>query len=358
MEARIVTPSALPRPVAPFVLPYDGIAPQFETEPQSCGVASSVLGKVNIGARYALAYHSVIRADGHFVRIGADFYLGEFSTVHIAHEAYPTIIGDYVTVGRNAVIHACTVADRCIVEDDVVILDGSVIEPEVLIETGSTVYPRSKLKAGYLYSGSPAKPIRCLTSSERGNRESRMRASIASSVFPIKYNALGQEFTDDVFVAQTARLSGQITLERCSSVFFSCQLDAGKASINIGELANIQDNTRIQCDTGQVTIGHNTTIGHNVLIKSSHIGRRTLVGIGSTVSAGTTIDDDVMLAAGSITNAGQHLERGWIWGGRPARPISRVDDSKRSMMAHTIDHYYAYGQSYRRSQQRLPRQGE
>jgi len=343
--------------VTPYVLPFDAVEPRFATEPRLCGALSSVLGKVQIGARSVLAANTVIRGDGHFVRIGDDFHLGEFSTVHIAPEVYPAIIGDSVTVGRNAVVHACTVGDRCVIEDDVVILDGSVVEDGVLIEAGSTVFPRSTLMAGRVYSGSPAKEIRGLSSIERSSRELRLRESNAASASSIGTDAPAEyALRDDVFAAQTARLAGRITLERDSSVFFGCHLDAGKSSIVIGEHSNIQDNTRIYCTGAEVTIGSHTTIGHNVLIKSCQIGQRALVGIGSIVSAGTIIDDDVLLAAGATTTEGQFLERGWMWGGRPARRISQINDAKRSMMAEIIEHYRNYGHAYGRAQ-RLTRPG-
>jgi carbonic anhydrase/acetyltransferase-like protein (isoleucine patch superfamily) len=336
--------------VGPLILPYDGIAPYFSAAPQALGVASSVLGKVRIGAGSALAAYSVVRGDGNFVRIGDDFYLGQFGTVHIAHETYPTIIGDSVTVGRNAVVHACTVGDQCVIEDDVVILDGSVVERGVLIEAGSTVFPRSTLNTGYLYSGSPAKAVRELTAGEREDRAIRLRRSIAASISPITSNASEFEFGDDIFVAQTARLFGRVRLETHTSIFFGCQLQAGDSTIIIGENCNIQDNTSIQCDLNEVTIERNTTIGHNVQMNSCSIGQRALVGIGSTLSPGTVIDDDVLLAAGSITNTDQYLERGWMWGGRPARPIIKLDDAKRLFMAKTIEHYHAYGRAYHHAQ--------
>ena len=58
----------------------------------------------------------MIRADGHYVRAGDDLTLGHGATIHIAHDVYPTIVGNGVTVGSNAVIHACEVQDGCVVE--------------------------------------------------------------------------------------------------------------------------------------------------------------------------------------------------------------------------------------------------
>jgi carbonic anhydrase/acetyltransferase-like protein (isoleucine patch superfamily) len=350
--------TALLPAAAPFVLPYEGTEPHFSSEPRLSGIGSCVVGKVQIGARASLAAGSVIRADGHIVRIGDDFHLGEISTVHIAHKIYPTIIGDRVTVGRNAVVHACVVGDNCVIEDDVVVLDGSSIQAGVLIEAGSTVFPRSTLMTGLIYGGNPAKPARDLGCGERADREARLHAATTASLFSstCKRAGAGHDFQDDVYIAKTAWLTGRIEMGRRSSVFFGCRLDAGEASIVIGENTNIQDNCRIRCGAGDVIIGPNTTIGHNVQISACNIGQRTLVGIGSTVSPGTIIEDDVLVAAGSTTSEGQYLGRGWMWGGRPARPISTLDDTKRSMMAAIIDHYYAYGQAYRCAQNRLTRE--
>jgi gamma-carbonic anhydrase len=347
--------SALLPAAAPFILPYEGTQPYFVTAPRLCGIGSSVLGKVTIGSRAALAAGSVIRADGDIVRIGNDFHLGEISTIHIAHRIYPTIIGDRVTVGRNAVVHACLVGDNCVIEDDVVVLDGSRIEDGVLIEAGSTVFPRSTLLTGLIYRGSPAKPIRDLTSDERVNREARLHAATAASCFAgAGSNAITTcDVRSDVFIARTAFFAGRIEMGRHSSVFFGCHLDAGEASIVIGENTNIQDNTRMRYGVDGVTIGPNTTIGHNVNMGACRIGQRTLVGIGSRLGLGTTIEDDVLLAAGSTTSEGQHLGRGWIWGGRPARPISKLDDARRTMMQGIVEHYSAYGQAYRCAQNRL-----
>jgi carbonic anhydrase/acetyltransferase-like protein (isoleucine patch superfamily) len=334
-----------------LVLPYEETAPHFATVPSLCGAGCSVLGRVQIGARSALGSGCVIRADGHFVRIGDDFQLGECSTVHIAHEVYPTIIGDRVTVGRDAVVHACTVGSHCVIEDDVVILDGSVIQDNVLIDVGSTVFPRSALIAGRVYAGNPAKPIRDLTRHEFLEREARLRTAILSSAISTSYNTPSMEdrFRDDIFVAQTASLTGSIEVGPRASVYFGCHLDAREAKITIGENSDIQDNTRIRCDVNEVTIGRRTTIGRNVQLTSCCIGERTLVGIGSFVSARTVIEDDVLLAAGSSTEAGQHLEGGWVWGGRPARRMSKLNDTKRLMMREIIDIYYAYGQAFRRA---------
>lgn len=338
-------------PARPLILPFEEVWPRLKSGPARCSPSASLLGKVTLGARSWLGPHSVIRADGHTVDIGDDFRLGEMSTVHIAHGLLPTVVGNRVTVARNAVVHACTVGDDCVIEDDVVILDGTNVEPGVAIEKGSIVYPRSTLKAGFLYSGSPAVPVRPLEAGELERRSQAVQEAIAASLFASAATAPCDPLPDEVFVATTARLSGSIAAEPGSGIFYGCELRGGDNGIAIGRNTNVQDNTVIDASQGAVTIGENTTIGHNVLLRSSTIGARSLIGIGSTVEAGTVVDEEVLLAAGSITTAGQHLERGWLWAGRPARPRTRLDDAKRAMMAATIEHYCNYGIAFRTVQE-------
>jgi carbonic anhydrase/acetyltransferase-like protein (isoleucine patch superfamily) len=351
--------SELLSPDEPFTLSYAGVQPRLASDPHCCGRNVSLLGRVEIGTRSLLGPGAVVRADGHFVRIGDDFRLGEMSTVHIAHEVYPTIVGHRVTVGRKAVVHACIVGNDCVIEDGVVILDGTKVEDGVLVEAGSIVFPRSVLKTGLVYSGSPAKPIREFESGERERRALIVQDAIAASLFGTTADGAGatDKFGQDAFVAATAQLSGRIEAGTGSSVFFGCRLDAGDTAIVIGTNSNVQDNTIIDASDGKVAIGANTTIGHNVHIRACSIGANALIGIGSSVAPGTVIDEDVLLAAGAVTLCGQYLERGWLWGGRPARPIAKLDDARRKSMLAIVEQYCAYAAAYRLAQSSLVKKG-
>lgn len=346
-------------PIVPILLPYEGIMPRFETAPQVCGQGAAVLGKVQIGAGASIGAMAVIRGDGHFIRIGDNFYLGGGSTVHIAHKLYPTIIGDQVTVGRNAVVHACTVGTHCTIEDEVVVLDGTIIGENVLVEAGSTVFPRSVLASGFAYAGSPARQVRPLLNDEVSERASRLReaATAGFSLLGSMPKAPSQQGTTRRFVAPTARLAGNVVLGPRSSIFFSCDLDAGDASIVVGQCTNIQDNTHIKCTKGGVGIGQDSTIGHNVMIADCQIGARTLVGMGSVINNGTIIEDDVFVAAGTITEVGQKLERGWLWGGRPARPLAKLDSKKRAIIVATVEQYCTYARAYQEAKSQVRRGG-
>lgn len=336
----------------PLILPYAGVLPALASDPRVCGDRVTLIGRTTIGRDPVLGSGAVVRADGNFVTIGDDFALGEMSTVHIAGDRYPTVVGDGVSVGRNAVVHACTVGDGCVLGDDVVVLDGSVLGEGVLVEPGSTVYPRSVLEAWTVYAGSPARPVRGLDAVERDRQSDEIRRAIAAggdasdgSGGPAVAAGAG------VFVAATARLAGRVEVGEGASVFFGCRVAAAPgASIVIGAGSNVQDNTVLDVPDGRLVIGPDTTVGHNVAIGAATIGRRSLVGIGCRLAAGTVVEDDVLVAAGAVTESGQRLAAGWLWGGRPARRLSPLDPARREMMAATVEHYRAYGAAYDRAQ--------
>jgi carbonic anhydrase/acetyltransferase-like protein (isoleucine patch superfamily) len=335
-----------------FTLPYSGVSPEFAGPPRVLGPRAAVLGRATIGAGASFATAAVVRADGHFVRIGNDFHLGEHATVHIAHDLYPTIIGNRVTVGTNGIVHACTLGSDIVVGANAVILDGSEIEDGVIFEPGSVVFPRSKVAGGHLYAGSPAKPLRPLRPGEIGERATAIRSAKATAA------PQGAEFRnsisgldESVFIARTAAVRGRITAAANSSVWFGCELDADDGKIVIGLNANIQDNSVIRCRPRQkLEIGADTTIGHNVRLADCRIGERSLIGMGSVVAPGTVIEDDVFLAAGAETIEGQVLESGWLWGKRPAQRMAPLDSAKREVIATTIAHYCGYAQRFRQAQ--------
>jgi carbonic anhydrase/acetyltransferase-like protein (isoleucine patch superfamily) len=333
---------------SPHILSYAGIAPAFASPPVHAGAGSAVLGRVIIGRAAWLGALSVIRADGHYVRVGDDFRLGARSTLHINHDIFPCIVGDRVTVGRNACVHACTVGSDVVVGDRAVILDGAVVEDDVVLGDGATVFPNKRVASGFLYEGSPAKPVRPLEAGEVARRRQEA-ARGADEVPPAPRVALGgaSSVHSSVFVAGTATVRGALRAAVGSSIWYSNVLDAGEAAIAIGANTNIQDNTLIRCATGAgVTIGANSTVGHNVTMADCVIGERSLIGIGSTVAEATVVGDGVLLAAAARTTPGQVLEAGWLYGGSPARKLARLDEGKQALTALIVRQYCQYAQDF------------
>lgn len=334
------------------LLSYLDARPALAGPPRHAGANSAVVGRVTLGRDAWLGAASVMRADGHFVKAGDDLVLGHGATVHIAHDVYPTQIGDSVTVGINAVIHACEIGDGCVIEDGAVVLDGCVIEPGAVITAGSIVYPRTRLAGGNAYSGRPAKVAQPLAADELVARRETLRRRIygAAQERPVP-NGESPHIHETAFIANTATLSGKVVAAPHTSVWYGCELDAAGGEIVIGERTNVQDNSILRCTPGaRMTFGVDTTVGHNVTMADCAVGDRSLIGIGSVIAPGTIVEDDVFLAAGASTTPGQRLTAGKLWGGQPARVLAPLDDNKRALIAATIVTYCQYAEELKRVQ--------
>lgn len=332
-----------------LVLPYDGSSPAIGEPAAFFDRGSAVLGRARIGRGAALGAFAVVRADGHVVNAGDDFFLGAHATVHIAHDLYGSTVGDRVTVGRNSIVHACTIGDDCVLEDDVAVLDGAALGRGSVLAAGSVVFPRTALPPGHWCEGSPAKALRPLDADELRTLRARVRSEARAC-----NTALAQEFevdgADGVYLAATAVGRARLALGAASSIWFGCVLQAPVHEIRVGAGSNVQDNSVLRTRERPIEIGIDTTVGHNVRLEDCVIGSRTLVGMGSRLAPGTVVQDDVFVAAGTFTVEGQVLESGSLWGGRPARPIAPLGDSLRKVIAQAAAMYRVYAERFAQGQ--------
>jgi len=326
------------------LLPYSDVSPALAGPPRHAGAGHAIVGRITLGHDAWLGAGAVIRADGHFVQAGDDLMLGRGASVHIAHELYPTVIGQRVTVGANAVVHACTVNDDCVIEDDCVILDGSVLAAGVVLEAGSVVFQRSELAGGWLYAGKPAKPVRPLAPADVMMRRAALRARIEAGARDWQGADSLPAVDDSAFVANTALLRGRVRAAAHSSLWYGCRLDASAGEIVVGARSNVQDNSVLVAGAAGIRIGVDSTVGHNVTMEDCSIGDRCLIGIGSRVARGTVAQDDSFLAAGAVTTPGQVLDGGFLWGGTPARRLAPLDERKKALVLGTIVTYREYAQ--------------
>ena len=339
---------------SPLILPYAGIVPSFATPLAHTGEGSAILGRVTLGRHASIGARTVLRADGHDVKAGDDFFAGARTTLHIAHEVFPCIVGDRVTVGDDACVHACMLGSNIIVGDRTVILDGAIIGDNVIFEPGSTVFPGKRIDGGHVYAGSPAKMVRPVEAGEVAKRREAMlathkdKAAIGGSSI-----SASSQIDPSVFVASTARVRGRVIAAASTSIWFSNDFDVGEAGVSIGLRTNVQDNTVIRATSRGVTIGADTTVGHNVTIEDSTIGNHCLIGIGSFVAQGTVVEDHVLLAAAARTEPGQVLDSGWLYAGTPAKKLAPLDQGKRDLIEMIIGHYCQYAIDYKAAEEAL-----
>ena len=126
-----------------------------------------VLGDVAIGDFSSVWYNAVARGDIDRIVIGHHTNIQDNAVLHVADEL-PCLVGNWVTVGHSAVVHACTVGDETLVGMGAVILDGAVVGHQCLIGAKALVTPGTKIPDGSLVLGAPAKVARALTDKERG----------------------------------------------------------------------------------------------------------------------------------------------------------------------------------------------
>jgi gamma-carbonic anhydrase len=132
---------------------------------------ASVIGNVSIGKGSSVWYGCVIRGDVNSVSIGEETNVQDNVMVHVAkHNAQNiprnTVIGNRVTIGHGATIHAATIEDSSVVGMGAVVMDNSIVEKGSIVGAGSLVVPGTVVKSGQVWAGRPAAFIRNLSESE------------------------------------------------------------------------------------------------------------------------------------------------------------------------------------------------
>ena len=128
--------------------------------------SANLIGDVRLGERASVWFGAVVRADNTPIVIGAD---SNFQDGAIGHSdpGFPLVIGARVTVGHQAILHGCTVADDVLIGMGAKILNGAMIAAECLVGAGALVTEGKCFEPGLLIVGAPARAIRPLTDGEK-----------------------------------------------------------------------------------------------------------------------------------------------------------------------------------------------
>ncbi|MBI3070799.1 MAG: gamma carbonic anhydrase family protein [Deltaproteobacteria bacterium] len=125
-----------------------------------------VIGRVEIGAEASIWYQSVVRGDVEAIRIGARTNLQDFVMVHARKGKYGCTVGEGVTVGHHATLHACSVGNHALVGIGAIVMDAAEVGDEALVGAGAVVPEGMKIPPRTLVLGMPARVKRELTSDE------------------------------------------------------------------------------------------------------------------------------------------------------------------------------------------------
>ena len=156
------------------IRPYLGTLPQLG-ERAFVDRSASVIGDVVLGDDVSIWPGTVVRGDVNFIRIGARSNVQDGSVVHVSHDGphaklggFATVIGEDVTIGHKAIIHACRIEDAVLIGMGAILLDGARVEQNGFVGAGAVVAPGKVVGSGELWLGNPARCVRRLSEAEIG----------------------------------------------------------------------------------------------------------------------------------------------------------------------------------------------
>lgn len=139
---------------------------------------AEVSGRVDLGEGASVWYGAVLRGDVAEIRVGRGSNVQDGAVLHVDHGT-PCVVGELVTIGHRAVVHACAVGDRCLIGMGAVILDRAVIGEDSIVGAGALVTQGKAFPPRSMILGSPAKVVRGLTDEEVAGLASHAEAYVA-----------------------------------------------------------------------------------------------------------------------------------------------------------------------------------
>lgn len=155
----------LPTIIFRMLRPFRGLFPRIHPT-AFIDDSAQVIGDVEIGEESSVWMSVVIRGDVHRIRVGKRTNLQDGTVVHVMNRTHPTTIGDDVTIGHAAILHGCTIEDRCLIGMGAILLNGAHLGTGSIVAAGSLVVEDTRVPPRSLVMGSPGKIRRQLTDAE------------------------------------------------------------------------------------------------------------------------------------------------------------------------------------------------
>lgn len=130
--------------------------------PADCYVAenATIVGDVTIGKQCSVWFNAVLRGDVNYIKIGDKVNIQDGAVVHCTYQKHPTIIGNNVSIGHNAIVHGCTIHDNVLVGMGAIIMDNCVVHSNTIIAAGAVITQNTVVESGAIYAGVPAKKVK------------------------------------------------------------------------------------------------------------------------------------------------------------------------------------------------------
>lgn len=136
--------------------------------PKDCYVAenATIVGEVIMGNLCSVWFNTVIRGDVNSITIGNKVNIQDGAVIHCTYQKHPTIIGNHVSIGHNAIVHGCTIHDHVLIGMGAIVMDNCIIESNTIIAAGAVVTQNTIVPSGTIYAGVPAKKVKNIDQSD------------------------------------------------------------------------------------------------------------------------------------------------------------------------------------------------
>jgi len=166
----------------------------------------------------------------------------------------------------------------------------------------------------------------------------------------IELDGVSPTIGNDVFIAPTAVLAGDVRVGDRANIWFGAVLRGDSSYIEIGEEASVQDNAVIHCaDELPTVIGNRVIIGHGALLEGCTIGDQAVVGMGAIVLQRASVGTGAMLAAGAVVAEHTEIRAGVLAAGVPAKEKKELSGSAQAWTDTAADEYQEYRRTYLRN---------
>lgn len=141
---------------------------KYPVIPEDCFVAenATIVGDVILGSECSVWFNAVLRGDVNSIRIGNKVNIQDGAVIHCTYQKHPTVIGDNVSIGHNAIVHGCEVKDNVLIGMGAIVMDNCIIESNTIIAAGAVVTQNTIVESGTIYAGVPAKKVKDIDASD------------------------------------------------------------------------------------------------------------------------------------------------------------------------------------------------
>lgn len=136
--------------------------------PEDCYVAenATIVGEVTLGHSCSVWFNAVIRGDVNCITIGDKVNIQDGAVIHCTYQKHPTVIGNNVSIGHNAIVHGCIINDNVLIGMGAIVMDNCVIESNSIVAAGSVITQNTIVESGTIWAGVPAKKVKEINQSD------------------------------------------------------------------------------------------------------------------------------------------------------------------------------------------------